>query len=318
MNSRRVAAALRNLLIRRLAERWNKAGGSDDFADDSRLRLAIVSTPRSGNTWLRHMLSAMFAMQEVDRHRPVEVPWDELQQRCVLQLHWLRVEPFVSLLARHSFRPVVLARHPLDRLISLLHWVVCCPHPQSTWSENPALDGDRGTETPLLAAWPTSEEFLSWACSPRAEALLSVSLQWWAAPGAIHVYYEDLVRSAPNELQRIAEELNVEPAQAPAEIAAEHSMERLREMRQEPPQHYWMGRPGLWRRLLPAAEAKLIAAAHPRSFHEFGYVCDPDEGLSRSEAERTWRELVGMPKERNGELAFRADAHDNVAATAAE
>jgi hypothetical protein len=261
------------------------------------LRLAIVSTPRSGNTWLRHLLSSAFTMHEIDRHRPSEVPWDELPPRCVLQIHWLREQAFIDLLDRHRFRAIALARHPLDMLISLLHWVVRCPHPRSVWTDNPALDGERGTEVPLLDASPTSEEFLSWACSPRAEALLSVSLDWWDAPGAIRVRYEELVRSTEAELLRIADELQIEPSRAPAEVVAANSMDRLRERRTEPTQHYWQGRPGLWRRLLPAAEARRIAAAQPRSFARFGYDCDPDEQLSRNAADALWRELIGEKHE---------------------
>jgi hypothetical protein len=280
-------------LLRRAVRRGGAAENRSDFETaPTILRLAIVSTPRSGNTWLRHMLSSTFAMHELDRHRPSDVPWGDLPERCVLQIHWLREAPFASLLERHSFRVVTLARHPLDMLISLLHWVVRCPHPESVWTDNPALGGDRGTEVLLLGASPTSEAFLAWACSPRAVALLSVSLQWWDAPGCIGVRYEDLVRSAPDELQRIAGQLGVEPSRDPAEVAAAHTMDRLRDMQREPSQHYWQGQPGLWRRLLPAAEARRIAAAHAPSFARFGYVFDPDETLSRADAATAWRRLV--------------------------
>lgn len=287
-------AKVGRILQRLKNHRWSGANRTIP-ADNAqaRLRLAIISTPRSGNTWLRHILSAGFALQEIDRHRPDEVPWDDLPERCVLQIHWLREPRFIDLIERCEFRPVVLARHPLDMLISLLHWVDCCPHTRSVWTDNPALGGARGNEVPLLGASPTNEVFLAWACSPRAEALLSVSLQWWDAPGAIHVRYEDLVQSAAHELLRIGETLQVDLIRSASEVAAENSMERLRQRRSEPEQHYWQGQPGAWRRLLPAAEARRIASAHPNSFSRFRYCCNPDESLTRDQAEMMWQELIG-------------------------
>src|SRR5213082_2547039 len=47
--------------------------------------------------------------------------------------------------------------------------------------------GDRGDETSLLDRPPCSDAFLDYACGPRAEAMLSVTLQWWDAPDALRV-----------------------------------------------------------------------------------------------------------------------------------
>jgi len=57
--------------------------------------------------------------------------------------------------------------------------------------------------------------------------------------------------------------------------------------------HFWQGRPGLWRHLLPAAEARAIAAAHADIFTALGFDCDPDPALDALAADRNWVRLVG-------------------------
>ena len=40
--------------------------------------------------------------------------------------------------------------------------------------------------------------------------------------------------------------------------------------------HFWQGKPGLWKTLLPAAEAAALAPALASDLSELGYVCDPE------------------------------------------
>jgi hypothetical protein len=258
---------------------------------DTGLRLALLSTPRTGNTWLRHLLGSLFALDQIAIHRPGQLDWDALPSRCVLQLHWHRSEELTTLLKRHRFRVVVLSRHPLDTLISLLHWVTTCPLPPSVWEDNPCLDGDRGTEAAIRGVGPRDPAFLSYACSPRAEVLLSVSRQWWQSRGAVRVGYEDLVANPVRSLLRITLELVEPPRRTVAEAIAAHSLEHLRDLHPEAPQHFWQGRPGLWRSLLPPPEAHRIAEAQRPAFVEFGYLCEPDEALDGPQADRNWLEL---------------------------
>ncbi len=84
------------------------------------LRLAVVSTPRTGNCWLRHMLAETLGLDHVIVHRPEEVPWHALPPRAILQLHWLPEPGFTAQLAEHGFRVISNCRHPLDVLMSVL------------------------------------------------------------------------------------------------------------------------------------------------------------------------------------------------------
>lgn len=246
-------------------------------------RLFIVGTPRSGNTWLRYLLSELYDLKQFAVHTPDELDWDGLPDNCVVQLHWHNSPNFRSRLNRYNFRAVVIARHPLDLLISILHFA---PNEAATarW-----LAGECGDERSIYHRSPVSSEFISYAVSSRAGILLSISRAWWGEPGAILVRYEDLVQDPVDSLVKITERIG--PVSRPvSEVVESLTLENLKRSSQN--QHYWKGQPGLWKALLPLEFAITIAKTHEGSFSTFGYHFDPDPLLTADEAERRWINLA--------------------------
>jgi hypothetical protein len=261
--------------------------------DEGPLRLLVVSSPRSGNTWLRTLLTKVYGFDvrphgEIAVHRPADVPWDDLPPRCILQLHWHNVEPLTSLLRAHRFRTLTLVRHPFEALISVLQY---CQHIDETYKW---LDGEGGDESGLPGASPCSEAFLRYAESPRAAALLSVSPEWWGVRGALRVRYEDLVRDTPGALARLGRSLGRAPAGRVAKSVDACAIDRLRRPDNAP--HFWQGTPDLWRSLLTAGAARRIWSAHGRLYRRFGYRCDADPSLTPERAEANWRYLRDNPR----------------------
>ncbi len=239
------------------------------------------------------MLNAMYdfdgAAGNFAVHTPGDLPWDRLPARTVVQLHWRREPAFLNLLAQHEMRVVVLARHPLDVLISILHYARHEPD-TSRW-----LGGAEGDEASILDASPRSESFLRFATGPRGRALLSVSRAWWNDPASLKVHYEDLVRETVATLDRLALGIGVEPVRTATEARSTCSIEKLRS--QNKTHHFWQGSPGHWRRFLTAAEAQAIAAAHPECFADLGYAADFDPTLNAADADANWRR-VERPRRR--------------------
>jgi hypothetical protein len=255
------------------------------------VRVAVISTPRCGNTFLRHLLGQVYEARELAVHNPADIDWPALPPDCVLQIHWHRSPDFLSLLQRHRFHIVVLARHPLDVLLSILHYAL---HDDSSqrW-----LEGQTGSEAPIYGAMPCSCAFLQYATGARAAALLAVSRQWWDLPQAQKVHFERLVANPVQELDILLKGFGEPPRRSITDAVAANTLAKLRahsdtQKVPEGDHHFWQGTPGLWKRLLPAEMAFAIAAAHAEVFSALGYVCDPDLLLDRAQADGTWVELT--------------------------
>jgi hypothetical protein len=81
------------------------------------IRLAILGTPRAGNTWLRHLLARIYGVADIAVHHVNDLDWATLPCDAVVQLHWHPFPDFLKLLERERFRVISPARHPLDILI---------------------------------------------------------------------------------------------------------------------------------------------------------------------------------------------------------
>lgn len=229
------------------------------------------------------MLATLYGLEHLPIYNPLELDWPNLPERAAVMTHWRRSEPLISLLDEHAFRVVTLVRHPLDLLISILHYAKI--HPETgRW-----MDGEGGDESGLLGSTPGDPAFLRYATGRRAKVLLASSHEWWQAAGVICIRYEDLVADTAGALERVVEQVGVAPLIPVGEVVEAHTLEHLRKKEGA---HHWQGRPGLWRSLLTPRVARRIAEAHADLFEDYGYSCDPDEALDDDRAGAVWHALA--------------------------
>lgn len=252
---------------------------------DGPLRLAIVSSPRSGNTWMRCLLGATLDLEQVPVHRPEQVAWDDLPRRCVLQIHWRPTSDFRATLAAHGFQALTLARHPLDLLISSLNYAYY------VHQEGRCPGGGACPECAIVGRSPRSAEHLEYATTESAWKVLVHSVAWWPIPGVHRVRYEDLVAEPLAVMARLLDDLGESPRRPVAQVVRETAIPNAKQDRTTWHCHYWQGSPGLWRALLPAPEAQAIRAAQAEAFDVLGYACDPDPLLDGPTADANWFRL---------------------------
>lgn len=228
------------------------------------MKIAIVSTPRSGNTWLRYMLSQLYGLTQHAVHTPQALNWGSLSINSIVQLHWHRWPEFETMLAEHGFRSVTIARHPIAVLVSI--WQFAPHEPQTAqW-----LSGEGGTEVLILNKPINSLDFLEYACGPRARALLSVSAEWWDVPGGVQVRYEDLVRIPQTTLTSLCSILGP-PKQSIDSTLRDNTFEKLQPTASN--HHFWQGQAEAWRQLVPQEFAQEIELTHIDVFKHLGYSC---------------------------------------------
>lgn len=244
------------------------------------MKIALVSTPRSGNTWLRMMVARAYGLYSTAVHDPYALDWQALPARSIVQVHWAPEAAFIERIESAGFQVLTIARHPLDVLISILHF---CGHEPETrqW-----LLGEAGNESDIAFSSPTEPQFAAYACGARANALLQVSAQWWVRQQPImKVKYEALVADPVAALQAL------EPALGPplaclAEVVEAHTLNTLALASHN--QHFWRGRPGLWKHLIEPSLARAVAAAHLSVFKRLGYELGSLDEIALSELKQNW------------------------------
>ncbi|MES2999072.1 MAG: sulfotransferase domain-containing protein [Pseudomonadota bacterium] len=230
------------------------------------MKLALVSTPRSGNTWLRYLLAGLYGMQQHSVHTPEALDWNAMGENSIVQLHWHREPAFLELLASHGFEVLTIARHPLAVLLSI--WQFAPHEPQTAnW-----LSGEGGDETSILNRPVDSAEFLRYACGPRARALLSVTPEWWHAPGVLKVRYEDLVAQPHRTLTELGAQFGP-VVRTIDEVLGANTIDKLKLTTTN--SHFWQGEPDAWRRMIPQEFWAKIVDAHADVFESLGYTLEP-------------------------------------------
>lgn len=243
------------------------------------MRIAIVGSPRSGNSWVRSVIRDGLNLKEIAVHNYIEI--SSIPDFCVLQIHWYREPNFQKFLKDNRFRTITIARHPLDVLVSALHFMRFEPE-TARW-----LCGNCEIPDDLAKYSPASDEFLRYALSFGSENLLSVTYQWWHDDGAIKLRYEDLVDDTSREIKGLVDQLNVLGEDLSRSIKL-NSFEKFKMM---PNRRGWQGRAGLWRELIPTSHALDIYAHHQGVFETLGYTVEPN-ALTRKAADERWSSLA--------------------------
>jgi hypothetical protein len=244
------------------------------------VRIAVIGTPRSGNTWIRGVVADTLGCTHYAVHNYRDLPTD-LAADCVLQIHWPREPGFQTFLRTEGFKIVIPARHPIDVLVSVLHFVRREPL-TARW-----LEGNADIPHDLAAETPASPGFQRYALSYGAENLLSISYQWSFDRDAILVHYEKLVAEPRAGFRSLIERLGGLTEGVEAALGA-HAFAHYRNM---PNRHGWQANPGVWRQLVPRAVAQRIFLRHRPIFDRLGYQV-PFYALSKRRATKMWQQMA--------------------------
>jgi hypothetical protein len=246
------------------------------------VRIFLACTPRTGNLWIRRVIAHALDLTQFCGHKPDEIDWDLLPERCLVAMHWHYSDEFAAFLRARGFRIIVTTRHPLDVLVSILRFAALEPA-TARW-----LDGECGDEGQLAHAEPASTEFAQYCLGDRADALLRVSWEWRDHADVV-VRYEDFLRAPADVTAGILRDLDVQPV-APIEDAVRaNAMDVMRPLAMR---HIWRGRSGDWKRIVTMPIANGIGARHRPYFKDFGYACDPDPFLDADTARRNWEQML--------------------------
>jgi len=170
-----------------------------------KVRILILSCPKTGNVWLRSLLAYAFRIKVVD----IPLSWTDefaasLPEEFVAHQHLHPTGEMLKWLIEKNVQVFTTVRHPGDTFISLFHFV--------KWNKgNADVTTDRlgEEETPGAEAVKYIEHTF-----PKSYSLSTV----WPALGAVPVRYEDLLADPLQKLRQLCARIG--PVSETALVAA--------------------------------------------------------------------------------------------------
>ncbi|MGI9114543.1 MAG: hypothetical protein DLM52_04390 [Chthoniobacterales bacterium] len=258
------------------------------------LRILVVSTPKTGNTWLKCLLSKAYNLPVIDVPSPEfwrdfdPVVYEALGPRWIAHQHFPPFEPFVRWAQEQGIVFVTTVRHPADTLVSVHHYVQNFAGKTQIDSETvrllrrPRADEDERPQVP----W--SKELETFV---RDKFFRSVnfSIAWLQRGLSYGVRYEDLWRSPDQILRALTNDICPISDEAIEEAVQRCRLETMRAAAGEKGLFFRGGGVAGWKTNLPERIIAMLGrmAPYPAQMEWLGYETSfagpvpPDVELSR-------------------------------------
>ena len=256
------------------------------------MRIAILASPRSGNNWVRRIMSAALMYPHFASHA-IDDFLADLPTDCILNVHAPCDRRTRDFFEQRLCKVMVLARHPLDIFVSVLQFSRNEPGVYQ-W-----LGG--ACEIPQNAnrLSPNDEQWVDWMTGDGAKRLLSVSLDWWNHPdSAVRVRYEDLLTDQVRQFQKLCEIVKCQdsamlcttlfPSAASIESALnKYSVNYFAQFNN----HGWLGTKENYSLFITKPNCERIFFAHREYFEALDYDVQSDPFLCHAKASQNYHRV---------------------------
>jgi len=261
---------------------------------DPNLRILILSTPKTGNTWLRHLLGGVYRLPQF--YLPPDfdcAALDGAGNRWVTHYHTRPNPQLLAWIREH--RPVVITtiRHPGDVLISLYH------HLHNFRSGE--LDPDFLHR--MLSAGFERTHMTTDSSGQPFSADLACSLEWMAYEETHVVRYEDLRADTVGTLRALTARISPATDERIAAAIEMCDLDLMRKMAGTYAGFFREGGIGSWRDKLPAETVDALRNTEPYASQlgALGYSMDPADPLaSRQIQPRQRHPMATLERFENG------------------
>jgi hypothetical protein len=230
-----------------------------------RLRLVIAATPKTGNVWLKSLLSEVYRLPlfniRTDEYEVPRVRW----RRYVTHQHYMPRPWLLEWGARERVQFVTVVRHPADVFVSYYHYVNSGDH----IIRNRGRHGI-GPAHVMIGEDIDSPTVLRYLESGFKEAL-GRSIAWIESGSALAVRYEELSRSPVSTLEALTNQ--IEPVNR-GRLEAAVSLCQFDTMRRFLKTHCRRGAAGGWRDELGPTHLEILASGYAEEFSVLGYPVD--------------------------------------------
>lgn len=233
------------------------------------LRILIVSTPKSGNTWLKLLLGEIYELPAVELpDHPRDIRLEALPSSWIAQQHYWFERPTKEWLEAHGVIVLTTVRHPADVFVSLWHHVqredrAAVADPRNSFS----LKRDAGAMGPAAEAFAREGFYRD----------LHISISWLRAGESLCVRYEDLWSQPFATLRHVTDFVRSCSDLAIRRAISLCQIRRLQRVNLDRGRGFFRkGGVGGWRDALPPSIAATLREAepYPAQFGFLGYSMD--------------------------------------------
>ncbi len=238
------------------------------------MKIIVASAPKTGNTWMTHLLSSIYGLPEVELPPTFDPHIADQQGPAWVALQHYYPEPDLLAWAEcHQVFFVTMLRHPGDLLVSLWHMM-------QNKSYNP--NSDLGRSTMLLLNGERMGEHTEQYVKEDFFHGLYIPLDWMEMGQSLIVRYENLWRDPVKTLTDLTNRIRpVEPHRIESAIDL-CDLSLLRKLYDDPQGKFFRkGGPGNWRDALPDTIVDVFRhhEPYPAIFRAWGYTLDPNDPL---------------------------------------
>jgi hypothetical protein len=245
------------------------------------LRIMIVSTPKTGNMWIKHLLAQTYGLpikRVGPKFDPVEVV--SLGPRWIAHQHYGARADVIDYGHRNNIVFVTTIRHPCDALVSHFH------HLRNFGQERVFSEKDR---PPLMLRDGDSiGEHTAAYVRDGFATFLDISLGWLRSGRSHVVHYEDLKRDPVGTIQELTTAIQkISPDRIKRAVEA-CSIDRMRKRSPAFEKFIRRGTVGGWRSELPEQIIEIFRHTEPfpAQFAELGYSLDKDRPVAAARRKR--------------------------------
>lgn len=249
-----------------------KSTNRGSHAQDN-LKIMIVSTPKTGNTWIKHLLLNVYELPMVEVGTAFDAAeLDALGPRWITQQHYAPQADLLDWARYNDLVFVTMVRHPCDVLVSLFHFV-------SNFADQPEVIADSNPAKIMLHDEGTIGEYTASYVMNTFFELLDISVDWMCSTESKLVYYEDLRRYPLVTLQELTDsicEVSLDRIQYAIESC---NINTMRKQWGEKSKFFRSGNVGDWQEELTQRIIRIFRHTdpYPFQFAALGYGLDPDD-----------------------------------------
>ena len=233
------------------------------------LKILIVSTPKTGNTWLKYLLATAYALPVVEFSTPEfwlrfdEERYDKLGSRWVAHQHFPPFEPFVRWARDRGIVLITTVRHPADTLVSLLHYIENFAgkaqiDPETVGLLNSGEEKERGKGSSTLQTLGL-EKYVR----EKFFKALHFSISWLQRGLSFGVRYEDLWYSPVRTLEALTDNIHPIPSTRIQATVENCRLENMRTAAGQDASFFRGGGAGGWKTSLPPSAIQSLRELPP-------------------------------------------------------